>query len=153
MTTQETDTVCYQGQGFSVVQAEPLPFSPWQHGIEPEPICSSNGSGFVAGFAITQQQLYLSYLRVGHTPRRKASTQNTQDPLSLLLAGSKPLPLLNQVAAESAGMGYWHYQNLQLALSYTGTLLLQPAASPSSQWLELSFKHGQLLATKTIAPE
>ncbi|WP_226661474.1 hypothetical protein [Microbulbifer aggregans] len=152
MTDQLNNGLRYNGEGYDLLAAEPGLFSPWEHDIEPEVVCTSNWAGYVAIFDIRNQRLYLDNLSVGHTPRRgPPRLQDPDDPLSFLCAGSPPLPLLNGVAAKNAGSSYWEYTDINLALDYTGRLTLSHSTDTHERgYLQLHFQQGQLIRTTVI---
>jgi len=160
--TRQVPTQCvrFRSLGYILLGVDQNLFSPWDHGIHPENTDSSNWAGFVAHFDIPDEQLYLDYLSVSHTPparkRLQRSLSNTRDQLDATLdevIGDYSLPSLNGVEATDAGMGYWHYENIQLALNYTGALTLCPEPGQHEQdYLELVFEKGCLITCKTISP-
>lgn len=173
MTDQTPESIRYDGEGFSVIGAEPGVFSPWDYGIWPESICSSNWSGYNTHYAVRDGVLYLNYLTVGHIPRRgPPPKEDPDDPLSMIEAGSPPLPLLNGVEAQEGSMGYWDYNDIDMMLDYTGTLtvangdkprapnyktwsleaLLNEPPPPSRKYLALTFEHGKLVTATPIDP-
>lgn len=163
-----TKYVHYKGKGYILFSLERGLFSPWDHGIHPEDSDSSNGMGFVAHFVVQDERLYLDYLTVSHTPPARKRPSQQPDPLFELIGGEYTLPPLNGVQPTNAGMGYWHYQNIHLALDYTGTMTLgdeppqgypNPFALPGApahlqtkqpDHLELVFEQGRLVSAKSI---
>ncbi|WP_029652638.1 hypothetical protein [Marinobacter daepoensis] len=126
MTAQVLDGLRVDGIGYCLVQAEPGPFSPWDYGIEPNSICSSNWAGYVAGFEVLGRRLYLASLSVGWAPPRRITGRDPagDDPLGLLaVGGPQELPALNGVMPESSTGSYMAYSNVQLPLDYTGRLI------------------------------
>ncbi|TCK06069.1 hypothetical protein [Marinobacterium mangrovicola] len=127
MTDQTLNGIQVNGIGYSVVSAEPGVFSPWDYGIEPESVCSSNWSGYVAGYEVVEDVLRLSSLSVGWSPPRKRPKSQQlapDDPLRILDDWDPaPLPALNGVEPESIGGGYMHYADLAMPLDYSGRIL------------------------------
>lgn len=174
MTDQTSNGLHYDGEGYAIMCAEPGIFSPWDHGIEPEDICTSNWAGYVCLFEVRNDHLYLNYLTVAHTPRRGPPPKEDPDnPLSMLVAGSPPLPLLNGVKAQKGSMGYWDYLDVDLKLDYTGTITVANGDEPpqtsyepewsfetvvnqdppqTAQYLALTFEHGKLMTAIPVDP-
>lgn len=153
-----TEYVRFRGKSYILLAADKSLFSLWDHDIHPEDTDSSNWAGFVAHFDIHDEQLYLGYLTVGHTPPRRKRIHRTwyqeRSELDALMdeaLGDYTLPPLNGIEATDAGMGYWHYQNINLALDYTGTITLG-GESPEEQknHLELVLEQGRVIAWKTV---
>lgn len=157
-----TQYVRFRGKSYILLTADKALFSLWDHDIHPEDTDSSNWAGFVAHFDIHDEQLYLDYLTVGHTPpaRKRVQRSPSEDRHQLdaaldELIGDYYLPPLNDVAPTDAGMGYWHYENINLALDYTGTMTLGGESSQEQQdHLELVLEQGKVISWQTIpAPE
>ncbi|KAA1172804.1 hypothetical protein FWJ25_13405 [Marinobacter salinexigens] len=154
-----TEYVRFRGESYVLLSADKALFSLWDHDIHPEDTDSSNWAGFVAHFDINDERLYLDYLTVGHTPPARKRIHRTwhqerseSDALMDEALGDYTLPPLNGVEATDAGMGYWHYQDINLALDYTGTLTLSPNSGANGQnYLELAFEKGRVVSCKTIA--
>lgn len=126
MTDQVLDGLRVDGIGYRLIQAEPGAFSPWDYGIEPRSICSSNWAGYIAGFEVLDKQLYLSSLSVGWAPPRQNTGRDPaeDDPLGLLaMCGPKELPALNGVTPEPISGSYMAYSGVELPLDYTGCLV------------------------------
>lgn len=154
-----TEYVRFKGKSYVLLTAEPMLFSLRDHDIHPEDTESSNWAGFVAHFDINDDHLYLDYLSVGHTPAAKKRLQRShfEDLLSPWEAaadnsiGDYVLPPLNDVEPTDAGMGHWHYQNINLALDYSGTMILDSNQSQQQPThLKLVFEKGHLASVKTI---
>lgn len=154
-----TEYVRFRGKSYILLAADKSLFSLWDHDIHPEDTDSSNWAGFVAHFDIHDEQLYLGYLTVGHTPPRRKRIHRTwyqeRSELDALMdeaLGDYTLPPLNGVEASDAGMGYWHYEDINLALDYTGILTLSPNSGENGQnYLELAFEKGRVVSCKPIA--
>ncbi|AOY88284.1 hypothetical protein BKP64_08970 [Marinobacter salinus] len=150
-----TEYVHFEGEGYILLRAERGFFSPWDHDIRPDDADSSNWAGFVAHFVVHDRRLYLDYLTVGHIPAtKKRSPFEGTDQLEPTLddiIGDYVLPPLNGVEPTNAGMGYWHYQNINLALDYTGAITLgSEPTQKQPDHLELTFEQGHLVSVKTI---
>lgn len=157
-----TQYVRFRGKSYILLTADKTLFSLWDHDIHPEDIDSSNWAGFVAHFDIRDEQLYLDYLTVGHTPpaRKRVQRSLSEDRHQLdaaldELIGDYSLPPLNGVEPTDAGMGYWHYENINLALDYRGTMTLGGESSQEQQdHLELVLEQGTVISWQGIpAPE
>lgn len=162
MTDQVLDSILYQGKGYSLLNAEPAIFSPWDYGIKPESISSSNAAGYIACYKVTGKQLQLDTLRVAYpTSIRRKVADKAEDAWANLLAKKAPLPLLNAIAANRIGSGYWQYDAIGLALNYSGTLFLENStesepisialASGETVYLQLIFDQGQLHSATQIS--
>lgn len=144
-----TDQICNQslffdGNAYELLESRPGVFSPWDYGIEPEAVESSNWSGFQVFFSVQNGQLLLDCLVVGYIPPKPVITQ--PDPiaeLDRLLGPKQPLPALNSVQPVKMSGCYWSYDNVNLALDYTGALVV----GDDNRLLELTFKEGQLLSS------
>lgn len=158
-----TEYVRFKEEAYILLKSEQVLFSLWDHDIHPEDIDSSNWAGFVAHFDIHDRQLYLDYLTVGHTPpaRKRVRSSHFKELLPQEasldeLIGDYYLPALNNVEATDAGMGYWHYQNINLALDYNGTLTLTTMKATADfneqepYYLELAFEQGRLISATTL---
>lgn len=153
-----TEYVRFRGKRYILLTADKALFSPSDHHIHPEDTDSSNWAGFVAHFDIHDEELYLAYLTVGYTPpnrkrlqRSLAADRNQLDATLGELICDYSLPTLNGVEATDAGMGYWHYEDIQLALDYTGKLTLCSEPGQNEQnCLELAFEKGRLVSCKTV---
>lgn len=163
MTNQApTEHVRFKGKSYILLTTDKALFSLWGHGIHPQDKDSSNWAGFVAYFNVQEERLYLDYLTVGYTPpaRKRLQRSPIEDRRELdtavdKLIGDYTLPPLNGVEPTDAGMGYWHYQGINLALDYTGTMTLGGKSSEQQQnHLELVLEQGRVISWKTIpAPE
>lgn len=155
MTDQVQDSVRYDGESYSLVNASPDLFSPWRHGIEPEYASTDNQAGYIAYYHIEKNtestHIQLSALMVAYTaPTRRDLALAKDDPLSAIMFTKSPLPTLNGVSATKADSGYWFYEAIDLALDYTGTLTLEASTNPASHCLALVFEHGKLISTESI---
>lgn len=155
MTDQSYNAIHHDGNGYLVLAAEPGLFSPWDYGIEPESVESSNWSGYEALFSVEAERLYLHSLDVGRLHRKPSQRRpDDDDPLAVLAFGEpEPLPPLNGVAAENANSSYWRYDNVGLALDYSGTLVVgnDPSAyelDEPCETRELTFVNGKLISTR-----
>ncbi|WP_417531600.1 hypothetical protein [Marinobacter lipolyticus] len=151
MTDQERNSLRYKESGYDLLSANPGLFSPWDHGIEPQDVSSSNWSGYLAGFEVVSHRLYLVSLYVGYSPKPRGWTSEMKenDPLADLwgFGSVAPLPPLNGATAEDVGGGYWLYRDIGLALDYTGKLVLGEVhqkldGTEDVVGLELEFRSG-----------
>ncbi|SFM34613.1 DUF6231 family protein [Marinobacter zhejiangensis] len=148
-----TDQICnrhlsFEGTAYELLESHPGVFSPWDYGIEPEDVETSNGSGYELYLKVEDKRLFVDCLVVGYIPPKPARLRaDSTDPLDQLLGEKAPLPLLNGVRPEKLNASYWHYSDVNLALDYTGTLV----AGTGKDVLELTFKAGQLVATQARA--
>ncbi|SDW30967.1 DUF6231 family protein [Marinobacter mobilis] len=144
-----TDQICNQslsfdGNAHNLLASQPGLFSPWDYGIEPEAVESSNWSGYQAFYTIENGQLLLECLVVGYIMPKPAITQPDHlAELDRLIGPKQPLPALNNVEPEKMSGCYWQYNNVNLALDYTGTLTI----GDDHVRRELTFKEGKLLDT------
>lgn len=152
MTDQVSDGLRVDGVGYDIQSANPGVFSPWDYGIEPQDVCSSNWSGYIAGFEVVDKRLYLSLLSVGYSPPRKRPAERDQDDLEVISGffDPGPPPALNGVTPEPAGGGYLYYRDVDMPLDYTGRLIGCPGDSGSAgggTCLEFVFESGILVET------
>ncbi|MDC0661406.1 hypothetical protein [Marinobacter sp. SS21] len=153
MTDQALDGIRVNGIGYDIVRANPGLFSPWDYGIEPHSLCSSNWSGYVAGFEVVGKRLCLSSLSVGWSrPRKRPADRELppDDPLRILgELEPAPLPALNGVTPEPISGSYMLYSDVDMPLDYTGRLVGckgDPRWPEAGDCLEFVFEAGILMA-------
>ncbi|SFN24606.1 hypothetical protein [Marinobacter pelagius] len=148
MTDQVLDSIQVFGVGYELVAEDPGVFSPWDYGIEPHSICSSNWSGYVAGFEVRDRRLYLSSLSVGWAPPKRITGRDPaeNDPLGLDQYQPQTLPELNGVAPKPISGSYMLYTGVGMPLDYTGRLIGSGDYPDSLEGLmEFVFESGVLI--------
>lgn len=115
MTAQISDTVLYRDRTFDLagVKGTAL-FSPAQHGLKPVSVSTACWHGFICGYRVTDEGLFLERLRVGVHPDDQPSVREGK---GTRLFGDAPRydPAFDECAV---------YEPHQARVPFTGSLLI-----------------------------
>ncbi len=106
MTVQQTDPFWFEGKKYVFLGADDIYalFDPERYGLEPEYIATNCWKGFILYLAVEGRKLFLKKLEV-----------NTKEQV---------YPVINGVSAVTGDSGYHIYEDLDLPLEYTGTVVV-----------------------------
>jgi hypothetical protein len=119
MTAQIPDEVLYEGTWFAVTAVDGTGlFNPAAHGLEPGPVSTACWRGFVCRYAIAERQLVLR---------------------NLVLGSKEEPPELGGVQPRQNERQNWQYQELAIAVGFTGCLLIGGGDVADRPYLNMGF--------------
>jgi hypothetical protein len=120
VTTQESDQVYFEGSWFAVTAVDGTGlFDPATYGLEPRAISTGCYHGYVCRYAIVERQLVLRELDLG--------------------SDDEPPPLGGVQSRHDDEYLTWHYQGLDMPVSFTGRLLVGSGDIPDRPYLNMGF--------------
>ncbi|MEP1384859.1 MAG: hypothetical protein ABJK64_13830 [Paraglaciecola sp.] len=153
MTDQVSPSINFRHELFWLIRE--VPFSPYQHGIGAYELNTAETLGFNASFEVIDDYLFLKTLitthddkyvaRLHETPNKTneiPAETNINDPFSLAVntAKSGPPPILNNLKPQKIDGQQWAYENINMPLNYTGSLLLSSREMTESTYYDESFQ-------------